>query len=580
MSRKLAPGRILTSFLLLVCAFLSAVGVVKVFVGRAGSPSVPGIPGKAVSQRLTPEGVAQLHSKIDALQTASPPGTVESKLIEATAAVYSALGDSLAWSVGNQPTPQAWQMIEELKHAEEKGLRPEDYQGPYWDGRVTIFTRSPACSEEERIAFDVALTVSTLRFINHLHAGRVNAGELRFVLASDTKSLDAAEFLQAHLLHASDVRGAVASVEPQFLAYRRTVDALRTYLDLARKENDEQLPASLASIRTGDSHPSLPQLRRRLQLLGDLNPSTGTEDLVYDRDVASAVAHFQSRHGLDPNGTLDRGTLAQLNTPLRNRVLQLQLTLERWRWLPQTFAEPPVVVNIPEFRLYAIREDHRVALAMNVIAGRAYRHETPVFTSAIRSVVFRPFWNVPLNIQRQELLPELETHPSYLADHDFEIVDARDQMPVAAGDLAERNRKLHSGKWLLRQKPGPQNSLGLLKFELQNPYDIYLHGTPEQELFAKSRRDFSHGCIRVEDPIALAMWVLRGNPEWTEERIRSAMNGESTLRVSVKHPVPVWILYGTAIVREDGEVHFLKDIYGHDAALQKVLETLPAISKE
>lgn len=580
MPRKIVPGRILTSFLLLLCAFLSAVGLVRVFVGRTANPSVPGISGKAASQQLTSEGVAQLHGKINTLQTTGLPGTVERKLAETTAALYSALGNSLAWSVGNQPTPQASLMIEELKHADEKGLRPEDYGGSSWDGRIAIFTRSPACSEEERIAFDVALTVSTLRFITNLHAGRVNAGDLRFALANDTKSLDAAEFLQTNLLRASDVRGAVESVEPQFLAYSRTLDALRTYLDLARKEDGGQLPASLERIQAGDTHAAVPQLRRRLQLFGDLNPSIGTEDLVYDRDVTSAVAHFQSRHGLEPNGALDRDTLTQLNTPLRTRVLQLQLTLERWRWLPQTFSEPPVVVNIPEFRLYAIREDHRVALAMNVIAGRAFRHETPVFTSAIRSVVVRPFWNVPLIIQREELLPELETYPNYLADHDFEIVDARDQMPVAAGDLAERNRKLHSGKWLLRQKPGPQNSLGLLKFELQNPYDIYLHGTPEQELFAKSRRDFSHGCIRVEDPIALALWVLRGNPEWTEERIRSAMNGESTLRVSVKHPVPVWILYGTAIVREDGEVHFLKDIYGHDAALQKVLETLPAISKE
>jgi murein L,D-transpeptidase YcbB/YkuD len=567
-------------FLLPLCAFLPAVGLVKIFVGRTANPSVPGISRKAMSQRLAPEGVAQLHSKIDAHQATSPPGTAHRKIAETTAAVYSSLGDSLARSVGNQPTPQARQMIEELKHAEEKGLRPEDYEGPSWDARIAIFNRSPACSDEERIAFDVALTVSTLRFITHLHAGRVHAGDLRFALSNDTKVLDAVEFLQSNLLRASAVHGAVASVEPQFLAYRRTLDALHTYLDLARKENDEQLPASLETIRTGNSHPSLPQLRRRLQLLGDLDPSTGTEGLVYDRDVASAVAHFQSRHGLDPNGTLDRGTLAQLNTPLRNRVLQLQLTLERWRWLPQTFAEPPVVVNIPEFRLYAIREDHRVALAMNVIAGRAYRHETPVFTSAIRSVVFRPFWNVPLTIQRKELLPDLETHPSYLADHGFEIVDKRDQMPVASGDLAERNRKLYNGEWLLRQKPGSENSLGLVKFELPNRFDIYLHGTPAQELFAESRRDFSHGCIRVEDPIALAMWVLRGNPEWNEERIRSAMNGESTLRVSVEHPVPVWILYGTAVVREDGEVHFLKDIYGHDAALQKTLEHLPAISKE
>jgi murein L,D-transpeptidase YcbB/YkuD len=313
-----------------------------------------------------------------------------------------------------------------------------------------------------------------------------------------------------------------------------------------------------------------------LQLLGDLAVSESRENHVYDRDLQSAVARFQSRHGLDANGALDRATLDQLNTPLTRRVMQLQLTLERWRWLPQTFTVPPVVVNIPEFRLYAFREDHRVALDMNVVAGRAYRHETPVFTSSLRSVVFRPYWNVPLTIQRNELVPEIDSHPNYLADNAFEIVDAGDQVPVNADDPQERDRKLKSGEWLLRQKPGPRNSLGLVKFELPNPYEIYLHGTPAQELFAKSRRDFSHGCIRVEDPVALAVWILRGNPEWSEERIRSAMNGEVTVRVNLKEPIPVWILYGTAVVREDDEVHFLEDIYGHDAALERALEKLPA----
>ena len=567
--------RVIPVFLLLACVFLLADSREPARWNRDAHPHA-----QNAAQSLTPEGILELQREITVLPTSGSAEIAETGFAQDAQAMYSALGHSLAWVAGNQPTSQARQIIEELKHADEKGLRPEDYDGPSWDARVAAFTPPKRPSDTDKIAFDVALTFSTMRFLTHLHHGRVNPDSLHFALSPERKPFDVSEFLRTNLLRASDVRGAVESVEPQFLAYRRTLDALRTYLDLARKEDGGQLPASLERIQAGDTHAAVPQLRRRLQLLGDLNPSIGTEDLVYDRDVTSAVAHFQSRHGLDPNGTLDRDTLTQLNTPLRTRVLQLQLTLERWRWLPQTFSEPPVVVNIPEFRLYAIREDHRVALAMNVIAGRAYRHETPVFTSAIRSVVVRPFWNVPLNIQREELVPELETYPNYLADHDFEIVDARDQMPVAAGDLAERNRKLHSGQWLLRQKPGPQNSLGLLKFELQNPYDIYLHGTPEQELFAKSRRDFSHGCIRVEDPIALAMWVLRGNPEWTEERIRSAMNGESTLRVSVKHPVPVWILYGTAIVREDGEVHFLKDIYGHDAALQKVLEKLPAISKE
>jgi len=553
------PAKAIPVFLFLTCALLLA------------GNHVPGRSNRAV-QTPTTEHIVELQREIKALATTRAGADSETDFEDDARALYSALGYSLAWFAGNQPTSQALQMIEELKHADEKGLPPEDYEGPSWDGRLAAFTPAKRPSDTEKIAFDVALTFSSMRFLTHLHHGRVDPGSLRFALSPERKSFDVSEFLRTNLLHTEDVRTAVRSVEPQFFAYRRTLDALHTYLALARKESGIPLPSALEGIRLGDSHSALPALAQRLQLFGDLNVPERQGNLVYDRAVQSAVAHFQSRHGLDANGNLDRATLDQLNTPLARRVLQLQLTLERWRWLPPTFTVPPVVVNIPEFRLYAFREDHRVALEMNVVAGRAYRHETPVFISSMRSVVFRPYWNVPLSIQRNELLPEIDSDPNYLMENTFEIVDAVDQIPVNADDSQERDRKLKSGEWLLRQKPGPRNSLGLVKFELPNPYEIYLHGTPAQELFAKSRRDFSHGCIRVEDPVALAVWILRQNPEWSEERIRSAMNDEATLRVSLKEPIPVWILYGTAVVPENGEVHFLEDIYGHDAALERALE--------
>jgi murein L,D-transpeptidase YcbB/YkuD len=315
-----------------------------------------------------------------------------------------------------------------------------------------------------------------------------------------------------------------------------------------------------------------------LHLLGDLGNPHKNDRHLYDSELAQAVMHFQRRHGLEPNGQLDTRTLAELNTPLGRRVLQLQLTLERWRWLPQNFSQPPIVVNIPEFRLYAIGDDHRVVLAMNIVAGRAYHHQTPVFTSDIRTVIFRPYWNVPLTIQRNELVPEIKKLPSYLTENSYEVLDTRGHVIVNFDNDQKLAAKLRSGEWLLRQRPGPANTLGLIKFELPNPYDVYLHGTPAPELFARSRRDFSHGCIRVEDPVALAVWILRDNPVWTAERIREAMNGDETLRVNLQKPIPAWILYGTAVVQENGEVHFLKDIYGHDAALEIALASRSMVS--
>jgi murein L,D-transpeptidase YcbB/YkuD len=239
--------------------------------------------------------------------------------------------------------------------------------------------------------------------------------------------------------------------------------------------------------------------------------------------------------------------------------------------MPHQFERPPIVVNIPEFRLHAVNEAYQSGLLMKVVVGKAFRQKTPVFANQIKSVVFRPYWNVPLSIQRAEILPHIEKDPSYLTKNSYEVVDQRGDMVSDASVTETLKENLQSGKWSVRQKPGAENALGLVKFEFPNPYDVYMHGTPAQQLFARSRRDFSHGCIRVEDPVALAAWVLRDEPKWTTERILEAMNGEETLEVKIKNPIPVLILYGTAIVLENGEVQFFDDIYGYDADLERTL---------
>jgi murein L,D-transpeptidase YcbB/YkuD len=187
-------------------------------------------------------------------------------------------------------------------------------------------------------------------------------------------------------------------------------------------------------------------------------------------------------------------------------------------------------------------------------------------------VVFRPYWNVPYSIVKAELLPGISRDPDYLTKEGFDVVDNRENV-IGSGPVTEDIlQQLRAGKLLIRQKPGPKNSLGLVKFIFPNNYDVYMHDTPSTELFSKSRRDFSHGCVRLERPADMAAWVLRDNPGWNVERIRAAMNGEKTQQVNLAHPIPVLIVYGTAVVQEDGLVHFYDDIYGHDVALEKVLE--------
>lgn len=568
------PSRILTTAAALALVLIqypfSSSARQPVFPSQCSASSNPA--GNDTPQRLTPEGVLQLRALLAGLTSVTPRDKPVDKFAIEAQEFYACLDYSLPWISSGQPTEQARKVIEELKHADEKGLYPEDYGGTLWDARIAAFLNSNQLSEELEIHFDLDLTLSAMWFLSDLHVGRVNPQDLHFELDTGGKSLDLSEFLQRELIHVADIDAGVESVEPQFLAYRRTLQALHRYLTLARNDSGETLHAPSRSFRVLGSYDGLPRLVKLLQTLGDLDSSETKNWNTYDVEISAAVRRFQQRHGLNPSGLLDARTLAQLNTPLSHRVLQLQLALERWRWLPQTFTRPPIIVNIPEFRLYAVEKDHHVAFSMKIVVGRAYHHETPVFESEIKSVIFRPYWNVPFPIQRDELAPLVEKDPLYLTKNSYEVTDSQGRLIANADQAPELKDKLRSGGWLLRQRPGPENSLGLLKFDVPSTHDVYLHGTPAQELFARSRRDFSHGCIRVENPIALAAWVLRGNRDWTTDRIHSAMEGDETLRVNLDKPVPVWIVYGTAVVHETGEILFFQDIYGHDAALVRALE--------
>jgi murein L,D-transpeptidase YcbB/YkuD len=295
-------------------------------------------------------------------------------------------------------------------------------------------------------------------------------------------------------------------------------------------------------------------------------------DVIFERAV-DAVKRFQKRHGLTSNGYLTVDTVEQLNVPLRSRVEQLRLTLERYRWLRYSFTQPPVVVNLPEYRLRAFDRDGRVGLAMNVNVGDAYDFQTPVFESSIRYLVFRPYWNVPPRILRNEVIPDTAEDRSYIVDNDMEVTTLAGQV-VASGPISDSVlQQLRAGKLTVRQKPGPENALGLVKIIFPNEHHVYLHHTPESvDMFSQEHRALSHGCIHLQEPAELAAWLLKDKPEWNLERVERAMHeGRNNFTVNLTKPVPILIVYGTAIVEENGEVHFYRDIYGHDAALEAAL---------
>lgn len=489
--------------------------------------------------------------------------------------LYELNGGSLWWVKGMEPTPQARQVIALILQADQKGLSAEDYDGPRWNDRVAKLkpaTRQP--TEADAVKFDLALTVCAMRYVSDLHIGKVNPKHFAFALDDESKRYDLAEFLKDHVVNAGDVGSALMQVEPPYPGYRRTIQALHTYVELAKKDDGEQLPAVKKAVVPGDTYPGVPRLTQLLRLVGDLpaDANVPADRLIYDGALVDAVKNFQRRCGRDPNGRIDAPTLADLNVSLSRRVRQMQLTLERWRWMPDSYQKAPIVVNIPEFRLRAYDKDFKIGVTMNVVVGKAYGgHNTPVFDDTMEYVIFRPYWEVPPSIIRGEMIPHIVRDPDYLASKGFEVVDSK-QSVVSAGTVTpEVLAQLRAGQLFVRQKPGPKNALGLAKFIFPNSYNVYMHDTPSTELFEKSVRDFSHGCIRLERPADLAVWVLRDNPGWTPERVRAAMNGTMTQQVNLAHPIPVLILYATVIVLDDGVVHFYDDIYGHDEALEKAL---------
>lgn len=483
---------------------------------------------------------------------------------------YEPTGYALAWVQDQVPSPQAQAMIKVFSGAAGKGLDPTDYDSLLWHARIEKLC-SAAPTDTAR--FDLAMTVSVMRYISDLHLGRVNPRWFHFGFDVEHNRYDLSSFIRQKLVSSTDIESVLATVEPPFDGYRRTERGLQRYLQLVRHDNGVQISLPKRPVVVGDQYPGIQQLQSRLCLLGDLQPpACGMKADIYTGTIAEGVRHFQDRHGLETNGILDQATIRELNVSLEHRVLQLQLTLERWRWLPHEFSQPPIVVNIPEFRLRAFDQNENVVLAMNVVVGRAYRRQTPVFAKEMTHVIFRPYWNVPRSIERTEVVPWIERDRSYLLKKNYEVVTHSGEVVMGGPVSDEMLQRLRDGSLEVRQRPGQRNALGLVKLMFPNEYNVYLHDTPSPELFSRPRRDFSHGCIRVEKPVELTTWVLRNNPGWDEARVKATMeSGTDNYQVNLSKPIPVLILYGTAVVDNNDEVHFFDDIYGHDAELSQTL---------
>ena len=479
------------------------------------------------------------------------------------------------WIKDQRPTPQAIAMVAALKEADAAGLIPEDYDAALlqrWSQEALGGFKEVSAMA----AYDVALSVAALRFGSNLYVGRINPRSVGFDLDVSSRRQEVPGRV-LEMSRSPSPQTLLAELEPRFPIYQPLKAALVRYRKLA-----QELPKPKfgfpAKFTPGMSHVDVPALRGLLIALGDLPEGSqgqeGASDL-YDPLLERAVKAFQARHGLSSDGVIGKGTLARLSTPVADRLKQIELGLERLRWLPEGVKGHYLIVNIPAFQLYGARAGDGIGhheLQMNVVVGQAIDgRQTPVFHSDMTMVTFRPFWNVPEAIAAKEVVPAIRRHPGYLQKNDFEIVSsfAPAAQPLEA-DGSNLDR-VASGALKVRQRPGPENALGLFKFSFPNTNNVYLHSTPSKGLFSRDRRDFSHGCIRVQDPQRLAEWVLEDNGDWPPERIAEFANGDVTKTITLKKPIPVYILYATVMVDPEGRISFFDDIYGHDRTLQVLL---------
>jgi murein L,D-transpeptidase YcbB/YkuD len=425
----------------------------------------------------------------------------------------------------------------------------------------------------EAARFDTLLTAGLVRYLRHLHLGRINPRSLGMQLTLPVDDHDFATVLQK-AIESGQVADTVESVRPSLAQYRLLRRALADYR--AHAAITLRAPVVRAPVRPGEAIAEASSLHAFLVRLGDLPTDAPPPSApILDPVLVEGVRRFQQRHGLTADGVIGRGTASALAVTMSTRVRQIELALERLRWLPDFTGGRLVAINIPMFRLYAWNSAPSVdppALTMSVIVGRAIDTQTPVFAAHLEYVVFRPHWNVPRSILRGEILPAVQLDPAYLDKSNFEIVAGLDEDAQVLAMTADSFAALASGTARVRQRPGPDNALGLVKFMFPNVNDVYMHATPATELFGRDRRDFSHGCIRVEDPVGLAAWALGADAGWTPGRVRAAMDGTPNSRVDLRDPVPVVIFYTTAVVDPtDGTVHFANDIYGQDAVLDRAL---------
>jgi murein L,D-transpeptidase YcbB/YkuD len=528
----------------------------------------------------TPERVSgAIRGSVTSKQTPEYASRARWKLI---GRIYHDHGYGPLWTDGKQPLDRARDLVATICSSEREGLHPGEYDLAGLRQHLKAIRSDKKLEPEEIAALDLRLTALFLDYGADLLAGRLDptAADSGWFIRSRRSSMDST--LHAAAL-APGLGAMLAALQPKLREYRELVRALAQYRGIQSRGGWHRIPSG-HSLRRGATGPAVAALRARLSATGDFRGATTTE-AVYDRGLAQAVARFQERHGIEPDGKVSAATLVALNVPVDVRVRQMELNLERYRRLPNEFGPRYVMVNIPEYELRAF-DGGRQVMQQRVIVGGEYENATPVFADSMTQIVFNPKWHVPRRVLVDELLPRIQENIYFLAEHGYEVVDTSgDSLVTDFAAIDWEDVDSADPGFQLRRKPGPGNPLGRVKFLFPNQFSVYLHDTPSRELFDSRKRTLSHGCVRVEKPVELAAYALAGQRAWDEEKIQTVMAAADSAQkidsvaadslvkergVTLERPVPVYLVYLTAFARE-GVVHFREDPYDRDAPAMRRL---------
>ena len=476
---------------------------------------------------------------------------------------YQARDFKPVWVTEGGPGKRAAVLLSIFDSASAEGLEPTDYRV----GLLHEWWNQPDADSLAKL--DILLTLELAHYVGDVREGRIAPKTLDpklFATAHDV-DVDVVDVTK-QALEAPDLRAFLNAQAPQHRYYRALIPALARYKKIQQDGGWPSIPAG-ATLELGMSDPRVATMRERLSITGEYS-GADLGSTIYDEELEQAVKLFQEQHYLTPDGKVGKGTIAAMNVTAEDRVRQIIINLERWRWTSRDMAGTQVFVNIAGYNLAGLTNGG-LEIRMPVIVGKEY-HKTPVFSDSIKYLEFNPYWNVPASITRNEYLPKLQKNPNALSAKHIRILSA-DGAEIDTNSIDWKNvSKKEMARYRLRQDPGPWNALGTVKFIFPNPYNVYLHDTPNHALFSKQKRTMSHGCVRLSRPHELAAYVLGSEDDsWTLERVKQVVDAGERQVVNLDTPLPVHILYRTVIATPDGVVRFGHDVYGRDRLLAKAL---------